>query len=88
MRAASNWEPPRFELTRFMRQELQLTDAWEATGRAGPLGTCRFDTRIDYIMADRAALETGRLCLLRCDTTATTATDHNLVACDLVVSAS
>ena len=61
VRARSAWEPPASELTAAMTRAptkkaplgLRMVDAWDAASAseraAGPLGTSRYDTRIDYI---------------------------------------
>jgi len=57
VRARNSWEAPQTDLTRRITEPprrklpgLGMTDTYkQAVTRIGPLSTCRFDTRIDYI---------------------------------------
>ncbi|KOO33948.1 endonuclease exonuclease phosphatase family protein [Chrysochromulina tobinii] len=67
VRSENGWEPPKCAVTR-----------GAAAARDGSLvGTCRFDTRIDYVYADESFSRNWRL--RSCAHVATTATDHKLV---------
>ena len=89
VRSENGWEPPKCAVTRALRAD-GWSDCWEthqqqqqsaggaAAARDGSLvGTCRFDTRIDYVYADESFSRNWRL--RSCAHVATTATDHKLV---------
>ena len=57
-----------------------MLDCWELAdtdSKVGPLKTCRFNTRIDYIFATESWL--GKWELKRVETVEDTASDHNMV---------
>ena len=54
-----------------------MLDCWELAGKPGPVKTCRFDTRIDYIFANPAVFDHWKL--EKVETIDDKASDHNLV---------
>jgi endonuclease/exonuclease/phosphatase family metal-dependent hydrolase len=59
-----------------------FTDCWiAAKERSGPLSTCRFDTRIDYVYCSAALMREGGACVRSCDHLQTIphVSDHNAV---------
>lgn len=95
VRKKSTWEVPTSELTDRLvskagassqkrtkggKKCFGFVDAWRAAAeRSGPLGTSRFDTRIDYIYVTKAASE--KLRVVSCDHVACipSPSDHNAV---------
>ena len=62
-RRRNGWELPVSDVTTFVTQSLGLTDAYQAEAEAaaaGPKGTSRFDTRIDYVFFREAAFLAAR----------------------------
>ena len=76
VRVKNRWEAPRTEVVSWMR-DAGFVDCWREAGQVGPVETCRFDTRIDYIWADRAFLNDWRL--ESCEAKPSDASDHQLV---------
>jgi len=67
---------------------LGFTDCWHAAvERSGPLGTSRFDSRIDYVYCSPALMEHGAVFVARCDHLQTVphVSDHNAVLAELVI---
>ena len=57
-----------------------MADCWnlvDGANKIGPIKTCRFDTRIDYVFANNEYLETWSLKKL--ETVDDNASDHNMV---------
>ena len=79
VRAVNQWEAPTSELTDMLRTHGPL-DCWSTLGfRAA--STCRFNTRIDYVFANRALLERSEV--VSCEIVPTRgATDHELVVAE------
>ncbi len=63
VRARNRWEPPRGDTVAAI-EEAGFVDCWRRAGSEGPVGTCRFGTRVDYIWATPALL--SRWPLERC----------------------
>ncbi len=61
-----------------------FTDCWEKAGRPGPLKTCRFDTRIDYVYASPSFLR--RHALVSVAHVDDRASDHNMVVAEFQIS--
>ena len=47
-RRKTKWESPKTDVTDRMK-ELKFQDCWTMMGKPDPVGTCRFDTHIDYV---------------------------------------
>jgi len=95
VRARNAWEAPVSVVTDTMGRSptkkaplgLHMHDAWttvSAAKRIGPLSTCRFDTRIDYIFV--TASLAGALVDAECAVAIPHASDHNLVVARLDLS--
>ena len=57
-----------------------MQDCWESAethAKIGPIKTCRFDTRIDYVFANESWLEKWKL--QKIETVEDNASDHNMV---------
>ena len=57
-----------------------MTDCWQLVGKnrkIGPVKTCRFDTRIDYVFANENWLKLWSL--KKVETVDNKASDHNMV---------
>ena len=90
IRERSNWEPPTSELTDALRAD-GWADLWQAARQGGAAAgvlahgdrsTCRFNTRIDYICADKRFCDAWTLqSIAHCPTDAT---DHALVLAELM----
>lgn len=83
VRASNSWEPPASELTG--RLDAQgFRDAWGEVGRGAVEGTCRFGTRVDYILLSRgfpAAFAPGSY--RRIPAIGPGLSDHDLIVVDL-----
>lgn len=66
-----------------MADDKTLTDLWASCGRRGSYVTCRFNTRIDYIFADRLALKA--FLVERCDHIIDDMSDHNAVVATIKI---
>jgi len=77
VRKQNRWEVPQTSLTARLKNEFDLTDCWEATGHRGSVSTCRFHTRIDYVMVNKEFLK--RWSITNCEIKETPFTDHNAV---------
>ncbi len=58
-------------------KDIGFVDTWAECGRPAPVGTCRFDTRIDYVYASKSFL--ARHGLLSVRHVVDDASDHNMV---------
>ncbi|MEM7155695.1 MAG: endonuclease/exonuclease/phosphatase family protein [Myxococcota bacterium] len=76
VRVKNRWEAPMTEAVSWMRAA-GFVDCWREAGCVGPVPTCRFDTRIDYIWADPAFLRDWTL--ESCEAKPSDASDHQLV---------
>lgn len=93
VRQKNRWEPPISDLTSIMTapaekttplsKGLGLSDAFASvppTNRSGPLGTSRFDTRIDYVYFDAQHFNKAGWTISACDhVDSKKFSDHNLV---------
>ena len=95
VRKYAKWEYPVSELTTIITSDnnlelttiitsdnnLELTDIRKiASNILGPLGTCRFNTRIDYIYVNKMFTQLWETCQIIHTETMPIATDHNLVS--------
>ena len=76
------WEPPKGELTQKITNEYEFVDTWREDGCRTPLKTCRYNTRIDYIFANRQLLEMFDVVEVIHDPD--TASDHQMVVTKFV----
>ncbi|XP_040579921.1 uncharacterized protein [Lepeophtheirus salmonis] len=77
VRANNRWESPQVEFMNHFRGELGLIDIWAECGSPRPLGTCRFDTRIDYILASTSFL--AHFNIIKFDIVDSNASDHRMI---------
>ncbi len=76
VRMRNSWESPQVEVMENVRKR-DLIDCWESMGRRGEVGTCRFDTRIDYVFTSKSMAAEHPL--VRCEHVQVSASDHNMV---------
>ncbi|MEO1273370.1 MAG: hypothetical protein AAFX99_35240, partial [Myxococcota bacterium] len=76
VRKRNRWEAPQTAATEWMRKA-GFIDCWRAAGCEGPVSTCRFDTRVDYIWASPDFLD--QWALTQCIAVHSDASDHKLV---------
>ena len=90
VRAHNSWELPVSHLTTMITSQqtkqkkdkklaLDLSDSYTASRRTGPLSTCRFGTRIDYIYFNESYLQAAGWRLASYLVEETDLSDHNLV---------
>ena len=81
VRKYAKWEYPVSELTTIITNNWELTDIRKiASNILGPLGTCRFDSRIDYIYVNKMFIRLWENYKIIHTVTMPIATDHNLVS--------
>merc|ERR1712232_966084 len=93
VRADNAWEVPVAEVTAMVtgqsskgKSELCHVDAWQsAASRKGPLSSCRFNTRIDYIFLASKVAETWTVTECEHVVAIPAVSDHNLVVATLVM---
>jgi endonuclease/exonuclease/phosphatase family metal-dependent hydrolase len=81
-RVSTNWEYPVSNLT----DKLKSPENWglidirnNCKNVLGPIGTCKFNTRIDYLFINKLFLQYWNIYLVKHTITMPIATDHNLV---------
>ncbi|MCA9720620.1 MAG: hypothetical protein KC468_38515, partial [Myxococcales bacterium] len=85
-RARNRWEPPRGDTVAALARA-GYVDCWRRAGCEGPVATCRFETRVDYIWADPALLERWSLSRCRRLDRDRFASDHRPVAASFQIAA-
>jgi endonuclease/exonuclease/phosphatase family metal-dependent hydrolase len=96
VRSDNAWEAPVAEVTAMLkgplpegRKGLAFMDAWQsAASRKGPLSTCRFDTRIDYIYLGTAIAQNWTITEFEHVVAIPAVSDHNLVVVTLSMGSS
>jgi len=79
VRKKNNWESPQTNVTRKVK-EFGMSDCWQLVdedNKIGPVKTCRFDTRIDYVVVNEKCFKAWSLKQL--ETVDDNASDHNMV---------
>ena len=93
VRSDNAWEAPVAEVTAMVagqsskgKSELCLVDAWQsAASRKGPLSSCRFNTRIDYVYLGSTAAQTWTITECEHVVAIPAVSDHNLVVATLLM---
>ncbi len=89
VRKNNRWEEPRGDVTRYVEQVMEFSDSKcllrDEDDLNGPLSTCRFNTRIDYVYFKKGAggVELKVDALKHVEDSAS---DHNMVLADIAIN--